>query len=590
MKIKFLLTLFSTLVLRILVSQNMDISWSNKMRYDNNFGYFNSIIGENDNYLYAKFSLYSGFFRIKQRKITIKAFDKKTMKEVNSTVIYDKKSKKFDAFDHLNYHKTVVLNNIIFVFWINDKHNSEELFVSTYSIKMMPIKKLKKIYELKKEEGRNFSRPEIFVIYNPKVNNNVLIGAEPSVAKGNPTKFEYMLIDDSLNILSEKKIELPIVSNGTSRFSSKMGLSSNYSYEDNGILYLKTSITPSRDEYRELKGNKKLFSSYYTLISAINPADGSFNSYPIKLENKHTQSCALLPDSNSLKVVGFFTDLNKDPKGNDKHGLYHIDLNARTLNLNSLSINEFSGEQLNKLFEKDIADRKDRTGIFTSQQKRQSEVESIPSDYVIESTTRTKEGDVVIFSSIMNNYSRTYCNYSTNGVTSCRTVYYCEKNNVTAFKISNDGKIRWLQNLDREKTYLGTSIYDINVISKNNQYYVTYGSDFQTMANKKNNASRKSSKQLTDKLEYAIFNDKDGAFVKNEEKINGVNASKDNKKYVLPNRIDVINNTFYVSSERHKTKVIPTILAVIFFPIGIFMINSGTLSYSDGYVGKISPK
>lgn len=590
MKFKFLLALCSTFVFKVLLSQNMDISWSNKMRYDNNLGYFNSIIGENDNYLYAKFSLYSGFFKVKQRKMIIKTFDKKTMKEVNSSIIYDRKNKKFDAFDHLNYHKTVVLNDVIFVFWTSNNHHSEELFVSTYTTKMMPLKKLKKIYELKREEGRNFSHPEIFVVYNPKVNNTILIGAEPSVAKGAPTKFEYKIIDDSLNIITEKKIELPIVSNGTSRFSSKIGLSSNYSYEDNGMLYLKTSITPTRDEYRELKGNKKLFSSYYTLISAINPVDGSFNSYPIKLENKLNQSCALLPDSNSLKVVGFFTDLNKDPKGNDKHGLYHIDLNAKTLNLNLLSINEFTEEQLNKLFEKDIADRKDRTGIFSSQPKRQSEVESIPSDYVIESTTRTKEGDVVIFSSIMNNYSRTYCNYSSNGVTSCRTVYYCEKNNVTAFKISNDGKIKWLQNLDRQKTYLGTSIYDINVLSKNNQYYVTYGSDFQTMANRKNNASRKSSKQLTDKLEYAVFNDKDGSFIKNEEKINGVNASKDTKKYVLPNRIDVINNTFYVSSERHKTKVIPTILAVIFFPVGIFLINSGTLSYSDGYVGKISPK
>ena len=134
----------------------------------------------------------------------------------------------------------------------------------------------------------------------------------------------------------------------------------------------------------------------------------------------------------------------------------------------------------------------------------------------------------------------------------------------------------------------------MNVITKNDKYYVTYGSDFQAKSEKKNRSSRKSKKQQTDRLEYAVFNDSDGAFTKNEEKINAINASKSDKKYISPTEIEVYNNTFYVNSQRNRYKVGPSILAclgaIICFPSAFFTFNSGVLNYSDGYIGKISPK
>ena len=162
-----------------------------------------------------------------------------------------------------------------------------------------------------------------------------------------------------------------------------------------------------------------------------------------------------------------------------------------------------------------------------------------------------EQGDnIVLFTSKMTNWSTTTCDSKGN----CTTRYYCDKDNVTAFKINKDGGLVWASNLDRKKTYSGWNIYDVEVVSRNNKYYVIYGSSFDTDATKKNRKSKKSKAEMRDKFEYGVFDDSNGNYKKSEVVVNAPGIPKKERKSVDPKTISVIDNNFYVNSQSIKFK------------------------------------
>ena len=251
----------------------------------------------------------------------------------------------------------------------------------------------------------------------------------------------------------------------------------------------------------------------------------------------------------------------------------------------------FTKAQLDKLFAKDIEDRKDRAGKMRSKKKQDSEQESLKSDYVIENVQSLDNENVVLFCSRMYNYSVTTCDSKGN----CTTRYYCQKSNVTAFKVGKEGSIGWASNLDRMKTYNGWNIYDVNVINEKNKFYVIYGSDYMAAAGKKKGSTRKKKEQRLDRLEYAVFDYGDGSFEKKEYKINAINAKKAQKKTISPTNIDVYDNKFYTTSLRTTYKPGQTALACLgclICPIGAALTYPmwlGSIQRGYGFVGNIAP-
>ncbi len=578
-----------------LSSQNFNLTWSEKYRYSKKVGYYDKIVGENSSFLYVRLISNKGILKSKKFKIALKALDKNTFKEKYTRYVYDRKEESSKKYKELDYFTTLVVNDFIYDFWTLKEKDRVELHVATFDSKLKPIKKLTKVYTLNKGESKKASKPDYFVISNDKTNSYALICAEPSAEPGATYKLEYKLINAELTAINQGKVNLPVSSKGESR--RDYGSIKDFEYAKNGVLYLQNSISPTRDEYRELKKDPRLYEKYYTILSAIDIQSGAMNSYPIKFPGMYAQSCKVIQTKDMVEVIGFYTDLSKDPKGNDKHGLYFINLDAETLKEKTKKVNTFTKNQLDILFAKDKEDRKDRAGIFASKKKKVSEEESLPSNYIIEQALYTGDGDIVIFSSIMRNYTVRLCTTSGTGAsatTNCRDVPYCDKSNITAFRLSPNGDIKWVSNLDRFVTYSGWYRYDLKVTEKNNKFYAIYGSAYQTTAEKKNRRSRKSRKQMSDKFEYGVFEASNGSYKKLEETINPINASKSEKKYVSALEIEVYNNTFYTGYYKLKYDPLKTaglcLLNLVCLPTAFLTFGSDINRYGVGYIGKIVPK
>jgi len=573
-----------------LTAQNFNTVWSNKVKYNYKEGFFNSIIGENNSNVFVELSRHKGFFKRKLFLQKVKVLEKTTLKEVTTKTIYYKKDRTFENYKGLRHFNSYISGDVLYDFWLKDTDGSLQIFAASYDTKMKPIKKLTMLHSVKTSRERGSSIADYFVVANNNSNGKVLVCAEPSVAKGTNFKLEYKLINPDLTVVASNVITLPVVSTGSSKRNSSSV--ADYEYKDNGILYIKNNISLTREEYKQMKGNDSRLENYYCLLSAINPVSGTLNTFSAKVKDTYIQSIYILPTDKTVELVGYFADLKKDPRGNDKHGLYFFNLNAETLEPISQKANYFTPVQLDLLFAKDREDRKD-SRMFQSNKKYDSEESSMPSDYIIEQAINSNYGDVVLFASRLYNYWVTVCNGTGRGGQTCQSEPRCDRSNVTAFKINANGDIVWMSNLDRAITYGGHYIYDLKAIEKNNKYYVIYGSAFQVNATQKRMRTRKSSKQARESFEYAVFDGGDGQYKKAEERINPYSTPKSERKYVSGKGVQVVNNHFYTGEYRvrmHPGRTIISCLSSVFCIPYYFTFANGYHLESRGFIGRLEPK
>jgi hypothetical protein len=567
-----------------LFAQSMDIKWSKAMMYDNKLdGFFNQFIDANSKYVYAKYNNLALKPKKANRKIKFIAYDKNTMEKVAEARVkgYNDSKTEQQKFDGLDYYKTLVFENVIYSFWIKEDKQKEELFVETYDAGLKLIAPLKKIYEISSNPSKRskYGRSTL-VLSNKKFGEKVIIGGELPSEKEQNVKFEYKLLNSDLTFANANQVELPIKLVG-----KNYGLTSSYTFGDDGNLYIKSFVSMSREE-RKLA--KKGESTSYSIFSAIDLASGKLTPFTFKFDDKNIFNLGYTVTKNGVKVYGFFCDLNKDPQGNDMHGIFYSMLDSKQMTMTATNFTYFDKATLDKLFAKDKEDQKTGKKRTRNQQAKNSDDESLDGRFEIEDVQ--PDGDnIILFTSKMTNWSTTTCDSKGN----CTTRYYCTKDNVTAFKVNKSGDLVWASNLDREMTYSGWNIYDLRVIKQKNNYYVVYGSRFGLESEEKNRKSKKSKSEMRDKVEYAVFSNNDGSYKKEELVINPEKTPKKERKAVNPMSITVIDDIFYVNSQRISLKPgLTTLYCLVSIPCPLFLVAlsaDGNVRKGAGNLGVIKP-
>lgn len=566
-------------------AQDLDLKWSEKFIYDNKKdGFFENFIDANSKYVYGRFTNLAMRESKKEKKMKLVAFDKTTMKKVADVALVGFKENEAskEKYKGLDYYKTIIFENLVYVFWRKEDKGKEELYVQSFDSKLKAVNKLKKIYEIQNADSKRARRNQsIFVMANRKAGEKIIIGGEPPVAAGQDVKFEYKVLNSDFTFATANQATLPVTLT-----SKSYGLTSSYEFGDDGNLYVKSYVSMDKDER---KNARKGEATSFAIFSMIDLNTAAVTPYTMKFDGKNIFDFGYTIDKNTVKVYGFFSDLEKDPYGSDTHGIYYALLDSKSFTMKDMNFAYFDKQTLEKLFANDKEDKK-RSGVFTSKKKKQSAGESLDSRFEIENV-QSIDNNIVLFCSKMYNYSVTTCTSTGNGGSTCTTNYYCEKSNVTAFKLTNEGDLVWASNLDRKITYNRWFVEDLRVINRNDKFYVMYGSSFQTNAKKKNFSSRKSKKQRQDKFEYAVFDYSTGNYKKNEFTVNTINAK--DKKFVDPQAVTVIDNNFYVDSEKTKLKAGPTVAvcagALVCPPLLYILFVNGNIKKGTGNLGVITP-
>jgi len=578
-----------------LSAQEMKMSWSDQVLYDNKKdGFFNSYVDCNSKYIYVKYTNLTMTVNRKKSKIKMVAFDKLSMKKVSDVALmgFPENKSSGNALKGMFYYKTVIFENIIYIFWKKESKNKEELFVQSFDSKLTPLKKMQKIYELNATKEQK-KKPEIFVLANAKINEQILIGGELAANKDESVRIEYRLLNKDFGFEASNQVTLPYTVVGRSN-----NFTSSYDFGADGKLHIRSNVVFSKEEIKTLKSGE---STRYPIISVVELKSGAINTLNFKFENKNIFNFSYIIEPNITKIFGFFSDMNKDQYGRDTHGIFYAIVDNNTNTIKSINFSMFTKAQLDKLFAKDKEDQrkasstKKKSKSKKKQDAAKSDEESIQSDYMIEDVQSMGDNNLVLFCSRMYNYSVTTCTTNSNGGQSCTTRYYCQKDNVTAFKINEKGDIVWASNLDRRITYSGWNRYDVSVIHDQSKFFVLYGSVFETVGSTKSGKAkkkRKDSKETRDVLEYAVFDYGTGDIVKKEYAINSTTTPKKERKSVAPIDVQVIDNRFYFDSSSRSVKALPAVLTCVVSlacPFAIMNFSNGDIYRGKGHLGTFAP-
>jgi hypothetical protein len=423
----------------------LNLSWSEPFIYDNKKdGYFDKYLGANTKYVYAKFSNASKKLKDLNKTVKIIAFQKNDMKRVGEVRVAGEGSKEKKE---LKYYKTLVLDNVLYVIWSKQQKDLLEIYAESFDNTLKRVNPLKKVYEITVSRK---ATDNLMILYNQKIGNKILLGKEFAVkADGEQLRFEYKLLNEDFSLASGNQLPLPVfMTRKPKRDQSFSNLECRYELADDGNIYVQSMIKVPEEEQKNLK---KKESTLYPLFMQINPETGKMKEQTLKFHGKNTFNLSSIISNNSVKVYGFFCDLEKDPKGRDSHGIFYVSFDGKSFSQQAKKLSYFDKKFLDELYAGDKENQKKGKGAFKNKDAKASDEESIDDNYVIEQVI--DEGkEITLFCSIMKNWQTRNCTSSTNGATSCYYRYYCTKNNITAFRLNNDGDIVWARNLDRSVT------------------------------------------------------------------------------------------------------------------------------------------
>lgn len=554
-------------------AQNTTIQWSEKLKYNKGQGgIMSDLIGSNSTYVYAIYkSPTRSMVPQKKTQCKIVAFDKTNLKLETSIDIFGYKTSKEDKQELKGkvMYEAVVNESNLYLFWVGMTNKNNELYVQTINKTLKSKSSLKLIYSSKTRGSE--SAPAIEIISNESIKNKFYVVAEQKSVKNENIKFDYVEFDANINKISKATASLPLTASDDnevsvsdwylgSMFEKKNRLSGKYELGLDGNIYINHIVKLSNDE--ELANNE---SNKIYYLNTVIVATNDVVQIPLKLENKNLFKIKQIFTPDGIALAGMYSDLSIDKKGEDLHGIFYYEFNAAKKTTTYASLVDFDKETLNKLYTNDTEDKKKKS-VLKGKRANESNMESIKNDYVIEHIEENKNNEVLIFASRMKNTYKSSQKYT-------RT--FCEKRNVTIFKIKKEGKLVWASNLDRIKNYEGEiDKYDIDV-TKNNDgdgYKISYPNNSELSLKKKitNTISGSLGRFEFPVKETVELLDSDGSF------------KKDKKNKPLP---------IIMPEDEYKLKFEPTISTFgneSYIMVGSWKERAILRSKGTGYIGKIT--
>lgn len=543
-----------------LKAQDLSLKWSQEIKQKNSEeGFFRKFLGANDKYVYAYFAKIASSEQYK-----IVAFDKNTMqkKHVAEIIGFPSNAKETSKYKKINFYKTIVYDNVVYAFYKSDYKGENKVLVKTFSPELKETNKLKVVTSQPAKKDRKNKEATPFVIGNKKV-GKVFIGVEKEAKPGTKIKLEYRVLNQDFSFSDANQIELPLEYVGGGWLSKRDGLSTSYTFGDDGNIHFVSTYSKydNRKEMKEeLKKARKSGDSKaeaidglsYDILSTIDLESNKYYSVPLKTDGKRLFSTYRMIREGNTRIYGYFSDFSKDKRGNEIHGIFYAVLNEN-YEVENLRFSEFDKKMLKEMYKTDKNDpdggRKGGCCVTGKKGSTHANDGTVNPDYIIEDAIEGENGSIYLITTIMYNYTREVCTTDQNGNRTCRTEYYCYKGNVTTFKMDKEGNMVWGSNHDRSKTYSGWYIYDVNAIHDEKGIYVTYG-DYRNREAKRIFITQMFKKlDRTYPMDYIYINKADGKIKKKSIKVNSPDTKRRQAKYVEPTRISVVDNKFYVNDQ-----------------------------------------
>jgi hypothetical protein len=520
------LCMFSMLYTSNSIAQDLNIKWSEKIAHskvrDGLFKYYAGITDKSVYVLYSK--KYSTADRPENpdKNLKLIGFDKKNMTQIGQVILNDKKDKpRMAMIKDLEFRNVCVLKEVIYVFWQKIRKDAIDIYAESFNLSLKRISDLKNVYHISSARQKH-DLINLTIVKGGKERNSILIGCNITIEddKNYNCYFNYITLGASGEELKKGEIKLtPIEKSDHNLYSSCFFTSDENIYIKNIAYYY------SADKLR----NKNKLSASLTIL---NTTSGESTNHLFKYETVSIKNIDFIEQNDgTVKMYGFFNDLNKDSTGISNQGVFTaaIDNNSRKILNSKFSYFQKESELGTKAEDK-------------VQNEDQRSIEKFFGEEIIE-RVKIVDGNLFLFCTKLRNAS-----YTSTSTTPGVSTASCKKTDVIVYKINPEGKIVWTSIINRSIAYPEFNICDLALAVKDDKFYVAYGSNYEDLSEIK-----KPGKVRRNEFQYAIISIETGSAEKHDFTVNQPAIRKADHKFIKPYEIGAADNQFFLSSTHRGT-------------------------------------
>ncbi len=403
-QLAFLLLIFSAKV----SAQQITVTWGAEEKVVKNSG-VNGIIGEDE----------TGFFvirtvsqRFKSPKLFLERYNQKDLKMAFSKEIQMPSTNGKDvSFENLFYVNGKLM---LFTSYLNKDQMKNFAFVNTVTLDGKVNNDMKELDFIKVEKKKNAGSFD-FVLSNDST--KILVYHNEPYDKYANEKFSYKVIDNSLNTVWEKGVQLP--------YKDKYFSISNYTVDNDGNVFMLARLT---DE--DMKKSKKDKPNYTYSVLGYFHKTGDLKEYSLSLGNKFIDEVTFRIDPmGNLVTAGFYANV----RNSGMSGVFYTRIDRNTKEVITKGVNEFS---------------KDFLAEFMKAKKVAKGEKGLDYSFSLDDLVTRTDGGAILIAEYFN-VQRVCTTDPKTGMTTCNYYYYY--NDIIAVSIKPDGTIDWTQRIPKKQ-------------------------------------------------------------------------------------------------------------------------------------------
>lgn len=558
-------------------AQYMEFDWSEEYKFTNRkTGFFSEYVGTGFTTIYLLQRNISKSKPYDNAKLKLVALNKNTLLEDTVLALkgFPENESNAAELNELDYLKTIVTEEAIFVFWrklhYSDFARHEVIYAQTFRSSLKAALPLKKVFEMEYDvdtEASIFDSSRCVIAANNEI-EQLVVGAE--FFEDDKLSFRYITLDSKLNASKEKSILLPHKLKELPKSTT-----SEYELRKNGLLYVNSVV---RYTNRELEGKDMDHPRTYLSLTVANLKSGKFHNVAIRDENKTITDFSYQDVGGKTRILGFFGDVEKDTTGIDDQGVFYVDIDDHSLSSSGLNFVYFERSIKNRIMSKKV--KKKRLEDLSPE-------EFLNSRFDIEHIETMADSSLVLFFTLEYNTHEKTSRSDMNGENVYSMHYNYKKSNVYAMRFSNDGTFQWARSFERFSEYKGVDREDIQVVFKHDKFIVMFGNE-----NPKLKSHRKKRlRHLKKEIEYAVIDPNSGRAKIYEVEVNEPKTMLKDLRYVDPTTVVAMDGKFYFHQIKVRQNPIWTAANVVFFPTLYYTILTGNtkLGKGDFTVMKVMP-
>lgn len=525
------LCIFTILCTSNAIAQDLNIKWSEKIAHPNvRDGLFKYYAGITDKSVYV---LYSRKYSTADRptnpdkNLKLIGFDKKNMKQIGQIALNDQKDKpRMASIKDLEFRNVYVLKEVVYVFWQKTRKDAIDVYAESFDLSLKRISDLKNVYHIsyapQKHDLFNLApHVDLIIDQGGKEKNAMLIGCNVTIESDEKYHCYFNYI--TLNAAGEETKKGEIKINPIEKSGHLYGNTSCDFTSDEHIYIRNTLYYPTY----KLKNKNRLSAS----LTILNTSSGESTNHLFKYEAVIIKNINFIEQNNgTMKMYGFFNDLNKDSIGISNQGIFTavIDNNSRKILNSKFSYFQKESELGTKAVDK-------------VQNADQLSIEQFFGEEIIEKV-KIVDGNLFLFCTRLRNAGHLNPSTNSNGVASCK------KTDVIVYKINPEGEIIWTSIINRSIAYPEFNIYDLALAVKDDKFYVAYGSYYEDLSE-----TKKTGKVRRNEFQYAIISIQTGSAEKHDFIVNQPAIEKADRKFMKPYEIGAADNQFFLNSTHKGT-------------------------------------